>query len=87
MRAEEAMKEIEQTWTAVLDPQYSVLGLPHRFGNDGGRYLDVVTGWQGRVGTGPPASVAPATSADVTSSDQRQAGAERRPGENRENSP
>ena len=41
------MKANEQTWTAFLDPQYSVLGLPHGLGRDGARYLDVATGWQG----------------------------------------
>jgi hypothetical protein len=40
------MKANEQTWTASLDPEYSVLGLPHGLGRDGARYLDVATGWQ-----------------------------------------
>jgi hypothetical protein len=36
-----------ETWTAILDPQYSVLPLPRGLGRDGARYLDIVTGWQG----------------------------------------
>jgi len=36
-----------ETWTAILDPQYSVLPLPPGLGRDGARYLDIATGWQG----------------------------------------
>ncbi len=40
------MKAKDQTWTLLLDPDYSVLGLPSAPGRNGVRYLDVVTGWQ-----------------------------------------
>ena len=41
------MKAIDKTWKAILDPGYSVLGLPHGVGRNDALYLDVVTGWQG----------------------------------------
>ncbi len=41
------MKANEQSWTAILDPRYSFLALPHGLGRVGARYLDIATGWQG----------------------------------------
>jgi hypothetical protein len=38
------MKAIDKTWSAFLDPEYSVLRLPHGLGRDGALYLDVTTG-------------------------------------------
>jgi hypothetical protein len=46
MRGEEAMKTDDESWSVLLDPGYSILGLPHAPGRNGVRYLDVVTGWQ-----------------------------------------
>ena len=40
------MKAKDQTWTVLLDPDYSVLGLSSSPGRSGVQYLDVVTGWQ-----------------------------------------
>ena len=50
---EEAMKAIDQTWMVLLDPDYSVLGLPSGPGRNGVQYLDVVTGWQASRGIWP----------------------------------
>jgi hypothetical protein len=47
----------DQTWTVLLDPKYSILGLRHGPGRNGVRYLDVVTGWQ------RPRSVSPTVAA------------------------
>jgi hypothetical protein len=40
------MKANDRSWTAILDPRYSVLALPHGLGRVGARYLDIATGWQ-----------------------------------------
>jgi len=41
------MKANDKIWTAFLDPEYSVLGLPPGPGRDRVWYLEIATGWQG----------------------------------------
>ena len=62
------MKANEQIWTAILDPRYSVLALPHGLGRVGARYLDIATGWQGSRRNRRFRAALASTSAEVTSS-------------------